>query len=181
MRTLEAHHQSALRNRRFWQMEEEWTNLKDEDTTAMLRRILSAREERIYEKPPWEMPSWPAARKRLPDGGALQSETVTKGEVIYMATTLQRASTDERIRLGDWRKVGAEHEPRAELLRALWRTSTRQTGPLLLIEQREEVKLYLWLLQWAEYLEEHAISEAWNAVAEGRRRHGSSGVQKRGG
>ena len=95
--------------------------MKDEDTTAILRRILSAREERFYEKPPWEMPSWPAARKRLPDGGALQSETVTKGEVIYMATTLQLASADARIRLGDWRKIGAEHEPRAELLRALWR------------------------------------------------------------
>ena len=128
IRTLEAHHQQILITRRFWQMENEWTQLKDEDTTAVLRRILSAREERFYEKPPWERPSWPAARKRLPDGGALQSDTVTQGEVIYMATTLQRASADARIRLGDWRKIGAEHEARAELLRALWRTSTRQTG-----------------------------------------------------
>ena len=102
-------------------LKDETRNLKDEDTTAILRRILSAREEIFYEKPPWEMPKWPAARKRLPDGGALQSETVTKGEVIYMATTLQLASADARIRLGDWRKIGAEHEPRAELLRALWR------------------------------------------------------------
>ena len=119
--TFETHHLHTLRSRRFWQMEEEWTKMQDEDTTAMLRRILTAREERFYEKPPWEKPSWPAARKRLPLQWHLQPETVSKGEAIYMATTLQLASADARIRLGDWRKRGAEHEPRAELLRALWR------------------------------------------------------------
>ena len=175
--TFETHHLHILRDRRFWQMEEEWTKMQDEDTTAMLRRILTAREERFYEKPSWEKPSWPAARKRLPLQWHLQPETVSKGEAIYMATTLQRANEDTRMGLGDWKKLGAELEPLVELMRALWLTSTRQTGPLLLIAQREEVKAYLWLLQWADYLEERATADAWNAAAEGRRRQGSSSAQ----
>ena len=72
---------------------------------------------------------------------------------MYMATTLQRAMMDRRIRLGEWDKMRITQQPHIELVRAMWCTSRCQTGTLMLVAQREEVKMHSWLWEWANYLE----------------------------
>ena len=131
--------------------------------TAVLHRILSAREERFFEIPPREIHRWPPASKRLP--GSDSPTLVSCGEAIYMAVTLQRAMLDRRISLGTWDWMRITQRPHVELVRALRCASKSQTGALWLVTQGEKLKLQVWLRDWANYLEDHSTSEAWGPHA----------------
>ena len=131
--------------------------------TAVLHRLLSAREERFFERLPRAIPRWPPASKRLP--GSDSPTLVSCGEAIYMAVTLQRAMLDRRISLGTWDWMRITQRPHVELVRAMRCASKSQTGALWLVTQGEKLKLQVWLRDWANYLEDHSTSEAWGPHA----------------